>query len=137
MGMGMRMVQIATLSREFATGSMFVRAERLLFSHSDYQKALEYIAPKSGMEQYRSVLDFLFIALNPEWSRSCKRFYSGHGRPLRDIIKGAEYIFVPYHDARLVAALRVARQLYKEHQAEMDWDGFLEVADTSFLLAVA
>lgn len=59
-----------------ATESIFPEVEAMLFTTSseDYQKALQYVAAKKDMNRYKSVVDFLFCELFPEWQHKCRQY---------------------------------------------------------------
>src|SRR3989344_2924738 len=105
--------QIATIQSLEITGgateSIFKNAEMFLLESTDHQKALEYVALRKRMDRYRSVMDFVFCELNPDWRLACTRYYAGNGPQLMEQISQEP---IAEHDRRLVIALKVAYQLF-------------------------
>lgn len=91
------------------TESIFKNAEIFLLESTDHQKALEYVSLRKRMDRYRSVMDFVFCELNPNWRLACTRFYAGHGPQLKKQITEDEIV---KYDRQLVIALKVAYQLF-------------------------
>ena len=93
------------------TESIFVGAERLLHSSSDYQKALEEIGVRKNMGKYRSLVDFLFVELRPAWRASCFRFYMSGKRPLRELLRSEQVV---EFDGFLCVALHAAKAAWEQ-----------------------
>ena len=103
-----------------ATESIFPQVEALLLANTDYQKALECVAARKQMERYRSVIDFLFCELHPQWRRACFRFYLGGGQQLKDILRPEQ--LVEYSD-RMLKSLEIACDLFREDRCK-SWKQF-------------
>jgi len=96
-----------------ATRSVFPRAEALLLSKSDYQKALTKIAARKRMNRYHSVMDFLLCELFPPFQPLCRAFYRGEGAQLREQVAADQ---LAEADLILVKALEIAHRLWLEDQ---------------------
>ena len=99
-----------------ATKSIFPQVEALLLT-GNYAQALDYFAGRKNQKRYLSLMDFFFCELNPEYRYSCRRYYAGMGKPLRELLDTTELM---EHNRRLLVALEVAIQGYKEKQ-QADW----------------
>ena len=105
-----------------ATQSIFVNAEALLLSSSDWQNAIEYVAKRKKMDKYRSIIDFLFCELFPDWRIPCRRFYAGNGPPLKTLLTTEE---VEEYDWRLCVAIAKAYVIFCEQRGK-SWKQFRE-----------
>jgi hypothetical protein len=63
------------------------------------------------MDRYRSVMDFLFCELHPEWRMACRRFYIGNGPRLQELITEEQVVA---YIKRLLVAVEVAYKLFEE-----------------------
>jgi len=113
------------------TVSIFPEAERMLIEDTDFQKALEFVAARKAMEQYRSVIDFLFCELHPEWKPACQKFYNNQGSPLRDLVSVGE---IERLSQRMVIALLVAKELLDRKFCH-DWDWYRETVEQALQAA--
>lgn len=66
-------------------GSIFPHVDALL-DDIRYQQGLAFVGRKKNMRRYRSVIDFLFCELYPEYRRGCFRYYRGRGQLLKWLI---------------------------------------------------
>lgn len=113
-----------------ATNSIFPRVDALLVSGGDWMSSLEFIAGKRTMSRYRSMVDFLFCELNPEWRFSCRRFYRGDGKSLHSLISAEE---VRVHEHQMLLALEVAVEAFRERRRQ-SWREFrVEVEERVYL----
>lgn len=104
------------------TESIFPEVDELL-QDSDYQEALEHLtthAARKNMEVYRSMVDFLFCELHPQWRRHCRMYYAEKGPALREDLPKQER--EPY-ERRMLAALRLAFNT-KEVKRRRNWGWF-------------
>ncbi len=104
-----------------ATKSIFVKTETLLLENSNYQQALDFIAQENdeNINQYKSVMDFLFCEIYPEWQVSCHHYYEGTGPKLKDILTPKQII---RYDECLLKALKIAHKLFcEQHQESYEW----------------
>lgn len=108
------------------TESIFPRAEALLLDNSDYVTALGNIGSKNIMNEYRSIMDFLFCEVHRGYRKPCRRYYRGTGSRLLDTIS-PEQVFE--FDRRLLIALEVTMDCHI-HKCQAAWGWFLnEVND--------
>ncbi len=98
-----------------ATESIFPQVEAMLLGDGDYQDALEFVAARKKMSSYRSMIDFLFCELHPEWRMKCRAFYNGNGPQLKDQISVEQLM---EFNARLFKALEVAHKLFTEKRCK-------------------
>lgn len=105
-----------------ATESIFPQVEALLLGETDYQEALEYVAARKKMDRYRSMMDFLFCELHPQWRMSCNRYYAGNGPKLMEQITPTQLV---EYNQRLLVALEVARELFAQKRRE-SWEQYRE-----------
>lgn len=104
------------------TESVFVDAELLLNSDTDYWNALSYVASNKDTRRYRSAMDFLFvhIALSP-WYTRCMAFYADKSKKrLVDWLSRDE---IKRWDARLVDALEMAVVWFRQDRQD-SWTQF-------------
>ena len=115
-----------------ATESIFPQVEALLLSNTDYQDALQYVASRKNMDRYRSMMDFLFCELFPEWKASCFRFYENEGPALREQISIEEIL---HYNNKLLKAMDVAIELFKTRETEYfngGWKCYRQVVLTQY-----
>lgn len=106
-----------------ATESIFPEVEALLLSGStDYQEALEYVAARKKMDRYRSMVDFLFCEIHPQWRMACNRYYAGNGPKLMEQVTSEQ---VEGYNHRLLVALDIARKIFAEKRRD-SWEKYRE-----------
>lgn len=103
-----------------ATESVFPQIDALLGGETDYWEALEYVAARKKMDRYRSIMDFLFCELHPEWQMPCRRYYAGNGPQLREQITAVQ---LKKYNERLLAALEVAHESITQKRRE-SWGAY-------------
>lgn len=108
-----------------ATSSIFPQVEAMLLSSTDHQAALEYVAARKKMERYRSMVDFLFCELHPEWRTACFRYYLGSGPLLKEQITLEQLV---RFNNRLLKALEVAHDTFVQRRRE-SWVQYRERVD--------
>jgi hypothetical protein len=104
------------------TDSIFIQAENLLESDGDYHSALEFVAVRKKMNNYRSIMDFLFveIATGP-WYTRCMAYYKGKSnKKASDWLTKEE---IEIWDAKLVILLNVAVEWFRQRRKE-SWTQF-------------
>jgi hypothetical protein len=102
-----------------ATSSIFPQVELLLNEDIDHQHAIEYVAFRKRAKKYRSVIDFLFCELYPEWRKSCYLFYADKGPQLKKMMSKED---LARYNWRLLKAVEIAYKLYKEkRRASWNW----------------
>ena len=114
-----------------ATSSIFPQVEALLLGSGDYQRALEFVAARKQMKRYRSVIDFLSCEIHPRWRMACRRFYSGNGPLLKEMIEPHELIVF---NGRLLKAIEVAHDLFCEKRRQ-SWDRYREQVEEAIKAA--
>lgn len=130
----MEMKTVMSLSIDItggATSSIFPNVEALLVNSTDHQRALEYVAARKRMDRYKSMIDFLFCEIHPEWRLSCQRFYAGNGPQLKDQITAKE---IEKYDKRLVTAMKVAYKLFCEQRCK-SWTSYHKEVEIAFQAA--
>jgi len=110
-----------------ATASIFPEIEALLLQ-GEYQDALLYFARRKNMDKYRSVMDFFFCELHPEWQRACQRFYDGQGQQLKELLLPSEFAMF---NKRMLIALEVAREEY-HFNSHMSWARYCDKVEGAF-----
>lgn len=126
MQISLSMTQSLQMAMELVGGiteSVFPQVEALLLSDGDYQKALEYVARRKKMENYWSMIDFLFCELNTEWIFRCRQYYNDAGPPLRDLIT-PEQLF--QYNYQMLVALDIAYKLFNKKRCE-SWVQFSKI----------
>lgn len=113
------------------TESIFTQVEKKLTSSSDIQNALRYVSSRKKMDNYRSMIDFLFCELHPYYRGSCQRFYHHGGPPLREMITAEQ---VAYYDRYLLTALNVAYDLFCEKRCR-SWSWYRKEVKEAFQAA--
>lgn len=68
-----------------ATHTIFPKVERWL-DDSDHQASLDLTAKRKDVTRYRSIIDFLYAELHPQWKPACFRYYDDEGPPLKELI---------------------------------------------------
>ena len=68
-----------------ATLSVFPTVESRILEDYETRKAFKFVAKTKKVNRYRSVMDFFFCELFPEWRRPCVAFYED-GPQLVDIL---------------------------------------------------
>lgn len=104
------------------TDSIFIQSENLLESDGDYHSALEFVAARKKMNNYRSIMDFLFVevATGP-WYARCMSFYKGTStKTASDWLTEEE---IEIWDAKLVVLLNVAVEWFRQRRKE-SWTQF-------------
>lgn len=104
-----------------ATESIFPKVEALLIAgDSQYLEALEFVGKRKNMRRYKSVMDFFFCELFPEFKGACFRFYDERGPQLKDMITIEQL-----HDFsnKLLIALDLATTLLKAEKW-ISWEKF-------------
>ena len=103
-----------------ATESIFPQVEAMLLGDGDYQEALEFVAARKKLDNYRSMIDFLFCELHPEWRMKCRAFYNSIGPQLKDQITVEQLMAF---NTRLLKALEVAHELFTEKRCK-SWEWY-------------
>lgn len=102
------------------TQSIFPGVETMLH-HTEYQKALEFVAAYKDTGEYRSLVDFLFCEIFTQYKPACFRFYRRRGRQqLRFLITEKQRA---QFELLLVGGLQIAYDLFCERR-EQSWESF-------------
>ncbi len=101
--------------------SLFKKTEKLL-RESEFQKSLQFVAPKKKMEPYIDAIDFLFCELVLGFRRDCFRFYRGEGPPLRNIPRATAERIAEW-DIFLATSLHVAHAAMDQDR-QLSWRQF-------------
>jgi len=104
--------------------SLFKTTEQLL-KGSEFQKSLQFVAPKKKMEPYRDVIDFLFCELVVGYRADCFRFYRDEGPSLRDMPRATPERIADW-DIFLAASLHVAHAAMEQNR-RLSWRQFKNV----------
>lgn len=114
------------------TDSIFPQVEAVLLVSSDHQSALEFVSSRKKMDRYKSVMDYLFCELHPEWRLACRRYYVGNGPQLKNQLTDEQ---LATYNKRLLIALGVAYELFCEKR-RLSWTKYRKcVADELKLAA--
>lgn len=132
-GMMMVHVQILELTWDGQMAHSLFRTTADLLREGDFQKSLEFVAPKRKMEPYRDAIDFLFCELVPGFRRDCFRFYEGKGPALREMPCATPETVAAW-DLFLSASLHVARAAM-EQARRLSWRRFRDTTKAVLLLA--
>ncbi len=114
-----------------ATDSIFPQVEALFFASLECQNALKYVARKKEMNNYTSVVDFLFCELHPKWKIPCRKYYAGNGPVLKELISMPELL---ESNSRMLVALDVAQKLHHESDCR-SWAQFQGDVKSAYDLA--
>jgi hypothetical protein len=91
------------------TATVFPEVEEWL-REDDHQDALDWVASHKKADRYHSVMDFLFVEVNPQYRSLCFRFYESPDSP----VGIADRV---YHRDRLLVFLQLAYAAYsKKHK---------------------
>ncbi len=114
------------------TETLFPRTEAKL-NHSDYQKALQFIAKRKRGERYRSMMDFLFCEVFTEWRFPCFQFYNEKGPQLKDHPEVTQLMLAIWD---MILCDRVLEYCMKAlmNQYQASWKKMLEEVETTFTL---
>jgi hypothetical protein len=104
------------------TETIFPEVEALLQSSSDIQHALDLVAKRKNAHKYRSVMDFLFCEMYPEWKSHCFRYYLDGKEAVRHVLTMAQRQVYAWE---LCQALNVAYKAFCEKRA-LSWASFRE-----------
>lgn len=107
------------------TDSIFPRVELWLNRYCDHYNSLKSIASRKDMDRYWSVVDFVFVEMNPSYRRSCLAYYADKGAPLREIITESQRAAF---ETRMLRLLIVAYEAFCAKR-RMSWSGALAVVD--------
>ncbi len=118
-----------------ATDSMFPKVDDMLKS-TDYQKALKYVAHRKKIQNYRSLVDFLFcevdayqyVCFNSSWKRLCRDFYENKGPRLRFLINEQER---SQYEKKLIVALAVAHKMFVVKKRRR-WGSYVDEVEFRF-----
>lgn len=100
-----------------ATDSIFPEIEELFDDNSDLYNALKRIAPPNSDDNYRSVMDWLYVSVHPEERKACREFYKDEGPPLKEIICEEDRLRA---QARIIVLLMEAYQDFNKER-ERQW----------------
>ena len=111
---------------------MFPIADQRL-NTSIYQQAIASVASGRDMDGYRSIVDFLFCGLYPEYEASCNRFCDEAGPQLRNFIESEE---IRRYEHQMSVALDVALDLHKRGR-RISWEAFRQRVTDEAVAAAA
>ncbi len=103
LGMGMSLSLRHELRPAYGS-SIFPDVDRLL-NETRYQQGLAFVGSRKNMDRYRSMVDFLFCELFPEYRPGCFRYYRGKGPLLKELITDRQR---QAFEAQMLHALEVA-----------------------------
>ena len=104
-------IQIQTVINGGVTESIFPKVEKRLNGKS--LEALQFVASKKNMDKYKSVIDFFFCEIFPDWQDECFAFYKNNGCNLKKMLTPEE---VASYESWLLIALDIAEEFLKETQ---------------------
>lgn len=90
--------------------------------------AILYIGKRKQIGRYRSIMDFLFCEINPQYKKHCFKYYEDGEERLKDILEDYEIV---YHDAKLICAIKVAFNLYNSEK-NIKWDAYRNLVENIF-----
>lgn len=102
-----------------ATGSIF-RVVDALLNHTEFQKALQFVASRKAMDRYMSMVDFLLCEVFTSHQPAAFAYYRDEGPQLRFLINETQRTFLELH---LVHALHLAHDAFCE-QRRQSWESF-------------
>jgi len=130
----MSMCQTICQTQELAltggvTDTIFPELEELLDDSTELQDALIHLAPKRQMDQFESVMDFIFCSVHPQFKKACLAFYEGREKPLRNMIDDLERLESLY---RMLWAMNEAHKALDNHRHRV-W-GWVEIVRKASLI---
>jgi len=84
------------------SASILVHSEKLLYSCSDYQKAISWAQPQ-GLKKYRSLLDALVALTFPEMKLHVRRFYKNDGPSMEEMYTKEQILEYDLQLCRVIA----------------------------------
>src|SRR5208283_3198115 len=72
------------------TYSIFIKSERWLLADPEHLRAIEQSIQVKRANRFRSLMDYLFCELFPQFSADCQEYYNGKGKPLRQMVAPPE-----------------------------------------------
>jgi hypothetical protein len=105
-----------------ACQSIFPLVEIWLGSSKRYE-VLKKVAHRKDMYRYRSVVDFMFCELFPEWRKHAIAYYEERGPQLHEMITEAER---NYYERYMLLFLEVAWQAVKQDW-QVNWSKMTQV----------
>lgn len=84
------------------SASVLIRSEKLLYSCSDYQKAISWAQPY-GLKKYRSLLDALVAHTFPEMKLHVLRFYKNDGDSMEEMYTKEQILEYDLQLCRVIA----------------------------------
>lgn len=121
LGLGFQLSQSVRQSHELLPPlcqDLFPRAA-LLLAETDYQRALEFVSGRRRMEDYRSMMDFLFAESVWGYRTKCFAFYRDEAPALRELPESTPEQIARW-DRFLVEVLRTAKDRL-EVQRQIGW----------------
>jgi hypothetical protein len=100
-----------------ASDSIFPLVEAWLQEGTDHWNALREISQRKTDPGFRSVVDFVFVAMHPSFKRACFAFYDKGGPPLRKLITESER---RYFERRMLAFLEIAYAAFS-NKRRLSW----------------
>ncbi len=117
LGFDMRMIQ--TIRQDFSE-TIFHEAEAIL-NDTEGQKALKFVGRSKMMDNYTTMMDFLFCEVaGPPWPGRCRAFYDGNEKMLKDWLTPDEIL---YWDKVLCVAMAHALYCLKIERS-LTWTKF-------------
>jgi len=123
MALSMKMVQRLKMGLELTGGltseTVFPKTEDKI-NETDYQQALEFVGRRKNMDQYHSMMDFLFCETFPDpWKFKALKFYNGKGPKIIDDPDITDKILFHY-DKTLCIVLEIALKMLNKRR-ESGW----------------
>ncbi len=106
-----------------ATQSIFPEAEALFTGDDEYAEALHYFASRKKITHYRSLMDFVFCELHPEWQGACRRFYRDKGKPLETFLTQEQKTAF---NEQMLLTLKLALQNHYANERSKGWNWLVE-----------
>lgn len=123
MALSMKMVQHLKMGLELTGGltseTVFPKSEDKI-NETEYQQALEFVGRRKNMDQYYSMMDFLFCEIFPDpWKFKAFKFYNGKGTILINDPDITDELIL-FYDKTLCIVLELALKMLNKKR-ETGW----------------
>ena len=105
------------------TQSSLPRSERFLLESSDHQEALLNLRANFNSD-YRSVMDYVFCEMFPQFRSKCHKFYDDEGPPLRNLVSSDD---LEMYDRCILRSLKLAYEVFCSRR-KMSWKTIKKIA---------
>jgi hypothetical protein len=106
-----------TVINDSCSDSVFTATEAWLEEGKHRRAIKTFISDREVDEEYRSLMDFVYVSLFPHWREKCFLYYRGKGPQLR---KQATPKMIRLMDQHILKVLTVCYMLWEQEQ-HIEW----------------